>query len=86
MDIGDQSCQEIFIIQKNFEIKYIIDKSKKKLNLAKSDYPFAIIHNNHRIIDRNKIDLVVISTPTKSHYKLAEFFLKKKQIYLLKSL
>ncbi|MDC2996038.1 Gfo/Idh/MocA family oxidoreductase [Candidatus Pelagibacter sp.] len=71
---------------KNFEIKYIIDKSKKKLNIAKSDYPFAIIHNNHRIIDRSKIDLVVISTPTKSHYKLAEFFLKKTNVLIEKPL
>ena len=83
MDIGDQSYQEIFIIQKILKLSTLLI-NRKKLNIAKSDYPFAIIHNNHRIIDRSKIDLVVISTPTISHYKLAEFFLKKTNVLIEK--
>jgi len=71
---------------KNFEIKYIIDKSSKQLNFAKSEYPFAILSNKYNDIDTNKVDLVVISTPTKSHYKLGEYFLKKTNVLIEKPL
>ncbi len=71
---------------KNFEIKYIIDKSSKQLNFAKSEYPFAIVSNKYNDIDTNKVDLVVISTPTKSHYKLGEYFLKKTNVLIEKPL
>ena len=69
---------------RNFDIKYIIDKSNKNLNLAKSQFPLAILSNNHKKINTNEIDLVVISTPTKTHFDLANFFLKKTNVLIEK--
>lgn len=71
---------------KNFEVTYIIDKSKKKLNIAKSEYPFSIINSNYKTINISKVDLVVISTPTKSHCQLAQYFLKKTNVLIEKPL
>ena len=71
---------------KNFEIKYIIDKSIKNLNLAKSEYPFAITSTNYKKINCNDVNLVVISTPTKSHFNLTKHFLKKTNVLVEKPL
>ena len=61
----------------NFSINKIIDLSNKRLRLAKKDFNQANIHKNYRAI-KDKIDLVVISTPTNTHFKISEYFLKKK--------
>ncbi len=71
---------------KNFEVKYIIDKSKKNLINAKQDYPFATLDTNFKRINCNNIDLVVISTPTKTHFNLAQFFIKKTNVLIEKPL
>jgi len=71
---------------KNFEIKYIIDKSIKNLNLAKSEYPFAITSTSYKKINCNDVNLVVISTPTKSHFNLTKHFLKKTNVLVEKPL
>ncbi len=71
---------------KNFEIKYIIDQSNKNLKQAKLDYPFVIVEKDYKKILDKKIDLVVISTPTKTHYTLAKFFLKKTNVLIEKPL
>ena len=71
---------------KNFEISYIIDNQRKNLNKAKLEYPFAKIANNYKIIKCKNIDLVVISTPTITHFKLAEYFLKKTNVLIEKPL
>ncbi len=71
---------------KNFEVKYIIDKSKKNLANAKSDFPFVAINTDFKKVDCDNIDLVVISTPTKTHFSLAKFFLKKTNILIEKPL
>ena len=55
----------------NFEINHIIDKSKKNLEIAKS-FPLSKVSTNFKDIDKDKIDLVVISTPTKTHYQLTK--------------
>ena len=46
---------------KNFEVRYIIDKSKKKLNIAKSEYPFSTINTNYKTINMSKVDLVMFN-------------------------
>ena len=71
---------------KNFEVKYIIDQSNKNLKQAKLDYPFAVVEKDYKKIVDKKIDLVVISTPTKTHYTLAKFFLKKTNVLIEKPL
>ena len=59
----------------NFSIKYIVDTSKKNLVKAKTDFPLSKFLSNYRLINNQKIDLIVISTPTKTHFKLCNFFL-----------
>ena len=70
----------------NFEIKYVIDKSKKNLEIAKKNFPLTEVANNLKVINKDKIDLVVISTPTKTHYQLAKYFLKYTNVLVEKPL
>ena len=70
----------------NFKVKYIIDKSKKNLSNAKNDFPFARLYKNYELIKKNPIDLVVIATPTKSHFVIAKYFLNKAHVLVEKPL
>ena len=60
-----------------FNLVSIIDTSKNNLHKARKDFP--LIHANKDYQDILKIknlSLVVISTPTKTHYKIAKFALQ----------
>ena len=70
----------------NFEINHIIDKSKKNLEIAKRSFPLSKVSTNFKDIDKDKIDLVVISTPTKTHYQLTKYFLKYSNVLVEKPL
>ena len=60
-----------------FNLISIIDNSKQNLSKAKKDFPLAITHENYKDISKIKnVSLVVVSTPTKTHYKITEFVLK----------
>ena len=57
---------------KNFDLVTVIDSSKKKLQIAKKNFKYIECSNNINLALRNEnIDLVIISTPTSTHYKLA---------------
>ena len=70
----------------HFEIKSIIDTSDKNLNNAKKDFPLSKSLKNYRLLDLSKIDLVVISTPTKTHFKMANYFLNYTNVLIEKPL
>lgn len=70
----------------HFEIKSIIDTSEKNLNNAKKDFPLSKLLKNYRLLDLSKIDLVVISTPTKTHFKMASYFLNYTNVLIEKPL
>ncbi len=70
----------------NFKIKFIVDKSTKNLNKAKKDFPLCKLLKNYKSIDYKKVNLVVISTPTITHYEIANFFLKKTNVLIEKPL
>ena len=70
----------------NFQIDYIIDTSKKNLDNAKKNFPLSKFYFNYKKIDTSKVDLVVISTPTSTHYKLAGYFLKYTNVLIEKPL
>ena len=60
-----------------FNLISIIDASKKNLSKAKKDFPLVRVDNNYKDISKIKnVSLVVISTPTKTHSKIAKFALK----------
>ena len=57
---------------KNFDLVTIIDSNKKKLQLAKKNFKYIeCLQNINVILKNDNIDLVIISTPTSTHYKLA---------------
>ena len=57
-----------------FNIKYIIDYSKKNLEKAKKDFPLSKLSTNYTNIKKDDVDLVIISSPTKTHYSIARHF------------
>ena len=60
-----------------FNLISIIDTSKKSLSKAKKDFPLVRVDNNYKDISKIKnVSLVVISTPTKTHSKIAKFALE----------
>ena len=62
-----------------FNLTSIIDISKKNLIKAQRDFPLAKIGNDYKqSLNKLNISLVVISTPTKTHYQIAKYALEKK--------
>ena len=65
-----------------FNLNSIIDISKKNLIKAKRDFPLAKIGNDYKnYLNKLNISLVVISTPTKTHYQIAKYALEKNQCF-----
>ncbi len=70
----------------NFKIQYIIDNSKKNLSKAKVDIPFCNLLTNYKSVKFNNIDLVVIATPTASHYRICKHLLSFTNVLVEKPL
>ena len=69
-----------------FNVKYIVDKSKKNLSNAKINFPLANLYTNYTLVKKNSVDLVVIASPTKSHFTIAKYFLKNTNVLVEKPL
>ncbi len=69
-----------------FQIDYIVDKSKKNIDSAKKAFPLSKVISDYKRINSQKIDLVVISTPTETHFQMASFFLKYTNVLVEKPL
>tara|TARA_B110001450_G_C17639554_1_gene488778 strand:+ start:593 stop:1516 length:924 start_codon:yes stop_codon:yes gene_type:complete len=67
-----------------FKIDCIVDNSLRNLENAKKSFPLSKLHNDHKKIDKTEIDLVVISTPTKTHFQMAKYFLKHTNVLIEK--
>ena len=62
-----------------FKVISVVETLKKNQIKAKKDFPLAQILKNYKdIFKQKKINLVVISSPTKTHYKIAKFALENK--------
>ena len=60
-----------------FNLVSIVDINSKNLAFAKKNYPLTKLSNNYKkAINDNLIDLVIISSPTSTHYKIAKFALE----------
>ena len=70
----------------HFKISYIIDKSNKNLKSAKKDFPLSKLLKDYKKLNTTNIDLVVISTPTKTHFQMANYFLKNTNVLIEKPL
>ena len=61
----------------SFKLISIADIKSKNLSLAKKNYPLVKTSNDYKSIIRNNIiDLVIISSPTTTHYKICKFALE----------
>ena len=60
-----------------FKLISIVDTMSKNLSLAKENYPLVKTSNDYKnTIKNNIIDLVIISSPTTTHYKICKFALE----------
>jgi len=75
-----------FLNSSKFDISYVVDKYKKNLFKAKNDFPLAKIIDNYKKIEIKDINLVVVSSPTSTHYEIAKFFLKYTNVLVEKPL
>jgi len=64
----------------NFSLDLIVDINKKNLSNAKKNYPLAILSSDYKsAIKENNIDLVIISTPTITHFNISKFALENRK-------
>ena len=75
-----------FLNSSKFDISFVVDNYKKNLIRAKNDFPLTKTLENYKDIDLRNIDLVVISSPTSTHFKLAKFFLEHTNVLVEKPL
>ncbi len=67
-----------------FEISSIVDKKKSNLINAKKNFPSAECSSNYKnSIKDDLVDLIVISTPTSTHYDIAKFALENSKNILV---
>ena len=60
-----------------FNLVSIVDIKKQNLNLAKKKYPSIDLNKNYiDAIKNSLLDLVIIATPTSTHFKIAQFALE----------
>ena len=68
----------------SFDLVAIADKEHKNLLLAKKNYPLIKVFKNYKkAIKNNTIDLVIISSPTITHYKISKFALENSKHVLV---
>ena len=67
-----------------FDILSISDKKKSNLTLVHRSLPNVECYQNYkRAINNDLLDLIVISTPTSSHFKIAKYALEKSKHILV---
>jgi len=67
-----------------FNLSAIVDLKTQNLKVAKKNYPLAELSNNYKkIIKDSLIDLVIISTPTSTHFDIARYALENSKHILV---
>jgi len=67
-----------------FNLASIIDTSNESLKKAKKDFPLAKVSKNYNdILKIKNLSLIVIASPTKTHFKIAKFALENKKHVLV---
>ena len=66
-----------------FKLISVSDKSKFNLLRAKKDFPFITISKDYKKMITDNIDLVVIATPTETHFKISKYALERKKHILV---
>ena len=74
---GPNLCRN-FSNANGYKLSTICDLNNQNLAKARKNYPGVNIYKNFKeAIKINKYDLIVLATPTSTHYKLAKFILEK---------
>ncbi len=66
-----------------FKLISVSDKSKFNLLRAKKDFPFIATSKDYKKTITDNIDLVVIATPTETHFKISKYALERKKHILV---
>ena len=67
-----------------FKLVSIVDNNRENLILARKNYPLTKTFSSYKkSIKEDNIDLVIISTPTKMHYKISKFALENSKHVLV---
>jgi len=75
-----------FLNSSKFQINYVVDNKPNNLIKAKNEIPLAIGLNNLDEIKAQNLDLIILSTPTMTHFKLVKKFLKFTNVLVEKPL
>ena len=75
-----------FLNSSKFQINYVVDNKPNNLIKAKNEIPLAIRLNNLDEIEAENLDLIILSTPTITHFKLVKKFLKFTNVLVEKPL
>jgi predicted dehydrogenase len=75
-----------FLNSSKFQINYVVDNKQNNLIKAKNEIPLAIGLNNLDEIKAENLDLIILSTPTITHFKLVKKFLKFTNVLVEKPL
>ena len=74
---GPNLCRN-FSNANGYNLSTICDLNNQNLAKARKNYPGVKIYKNFKeAIKINKYDLIVLATPTSTHYTLAKFILEK---------
>ncbi len=66
-----------------FKLVSVSDKSQTNLLRAKKDFPFIMTSKDYKKSISNNIDIVVIATPTNTHFQISKYALKMKKHILV---
>ena len=66
-----------------FKLISVTDKFKFNLLRAKKDFPFITTSKDYKKTITDNIDLVVIATPTETHFKISKYALERKKHILV---
>jgi len=77
-------------LHKKFTLKYIVDIDESHLKTVQKVFPNILFYNNYKILkEKTDIDILVIATPTDTHFQILNAFnhhLSIKQIFIEKPL
>ena len=75
-----------FLNSSQFQINYVVDNKPINLIKAKNDIPLATGLSDFNKLKTKNLDLIILSTPTLSHFNLVKKFLKSTNVLVEKPL
>jgi len=71
-------------LHKEFTLKYVVDINDTHLHTVKNIFPDVLFYNDYTVLkDKLDIDIVVIATPTNTHFSILNDFQNHKSLKLL---